>query len=221
MSEGKLIRILVVDDHTLVRSTLVDRLSIELDLQVVGAADNAEQGIAKALELEPDIVLMDIDLAGASGLEAARHITAAMPGIRLIMLSAFVYDRYIDEAIAAQVRGYVSKREESDVLIAVIREVAAGKRCFSPEVAQRLVNTRHGSRNGSNTHSRVSSLTDREIEILSEIARGMAKRDIAKQLEISIKTVETHCENLMAKLNIHDRVELARFAIREGLATAE
>jgi NarL family two-component system response regulator LiaR len=213
------IRILVVDDHALVRCTIVDRLAVEPDLRVVGAADSAELGVSRALELEPDIVLMDIDLAGASGLDAARRIVDAVPHVRLIMLSAFVYDRYIDEAIAARACGYVSKREELDVLVTVIREVAGGRRYFSPEVTHRLAENRFGSGNGRGTRSRSATLTDREIEVLSQIARGLAKRDIAQQLKISVKTVETHTENLMAKLDIHDRVELARFAIRERLSS--
>ncbi len=212
------VRILIVDDHVLVRSTVADRLRQETALQIVGLAGTAEEAVGLALAGRPDIVLMDIDLDGASGLQAARQIREAVPSARFIFVSAFVYDRYIQEALLLHASGYVSKREPLEVLIAAVRNVAAGERYFSPQVLRRLVIDRQGVRIARESRTRASTLTERELEILSNIAQGLAKKDIAARLAISVNTVERHCENLMDKLNIHDRVKLARFAIREGYA---
>jgi DNA-binding NarL/FixJ family response regulator len=138
----------------------------------------------------------------------------------VIFLSAFFHDRYIEEALEAGASGYVTKNEAPGSLLSAIRKVSSGFTYFSPEVHERLVVDVSGLRLRSESHTRGFSLTDRETETLRYVAQGLAKREIANIMHLSVRTVDAHVRNLMAKLDIHDRVELARFAIREGLAEA-
>lgn len=214
------IKVLIVDDHALVRDSLCDRLDREPAISVVGSADTADQAIEKIHHCSPDVVLMDIDMPGLSCFEAARQITATRPASRIIFLSAFFHDRYIEKALEVKARGYLSKRAPPQTLVAAIREVASGGAFFSDEVRSRMVVHSRGVKLARELKSRVSTLTGRELDVLRYVARGLAKKEIAHLMQISIKTVDHHSVNLMTKLDIHDRVELARFAIREGLAQA-
>ena len=214
------ISILLADDHALLRGTLSHRLDEEEDLAVVASVGTTDEAVARTLELKPDIVLMDIDIPGMACFDAARDIQTHCPETRVIFLSAFFNDRYIEQALAVRAWGYIVKQEAEDVLIKAIRNVAGGLTYYSAEIQQRLVIDRGVPRLASGGSSRVSSLSDREVETLRYIARGMSKRDIAQAMNISEHTVHRHTASLMAKLEIHDRVELARFAIREGLAEA-
>jgi DNA-binding NarL/FixJ family response regulator len=218
MSEA--IRILVVDDHALVRGALCEHLQREPGLVVVGTAGTADEAITKAVECGPDIVLMDIDMPGMNCFNAARTIQSLRSDCRIVFLSAFTHDRYIEQALAAKARGYLTKREPPDAVVAAIREVASGGAHFSDEVRSRILIDQRGATLAGESRSRVSFLTAREIEILQYVARGLSKKEIAATAHLSVKTVDRHCANLMDKLDIHDRVELARFAIREGLADA-
>ncbi len=214
------IRILIVDDHALVRGALSERVQREPDLEVVGNAGNAGDAIALALDCGPDIILMDIDMPGMICFDAAREIAALRPETRVIFLSAFLHDWYIQQALQVKARGYLTKREPPEKVIAAVREVASGGAYFSEEVRSRIVVDSDGATLGEDSHSLVSTLTTREVEVLRYIARGLSKKEIASIMHISAKTVDKHSTNLMSKLKIHDRVELARYAIREGLAEA-
>ncbi len=210
-------RLLIVDDHALVLEVIRSRLERESWLTVVGSTSSPAEAVAIARYLEPDLLLIDIDLARASGFEIADQIKSLRPAIRCIFLSGFVYDRYIQEAFRQKARGYLSKRDPPDVLVKAVRAVANGGEYLSEEVMRRLVIDRREPTT-SDRRTKASMLTRREKEVLGDIARGYAKKEIARRDSVSVKTVERHCENLMAKLNIHDRVALARFAIREQLA---
>lgn len=213
-----LIRVLLVDDHALLRETLRDRLEAEPDLTVVGTAGRAEDALQALDALRPDVVLLDIDMPGQSCFEAARLIRERLPTARVVFLSAFFHDRYIESALEAQAAGYVTKDESPDVVVRAVRSAAEDVAYFSPKVSARLVVDTHGLALAAGSHSRSSLLTSRELEVLRHLSRGLSKKEIAGLLGLSTKTVGRHAENLMAKLDIHDRVELARFAIREGLA---
>lgn len=208
------IEVLLVDDHDLVRESLSDRLNRENDLTVVGTCGNADDAIPSARDLQPRIILMDIDMPGLICFDAARRILSAQPDIGLIFLSAHVHDHYVDEANSVGARGYLTKGCPPEEVISAIRTVSEGATYYSEEVQARLIPRDGGD--GEET-SRVSTLTKREREILSYIARGLAKKEVAGIMKISVKTVEKHTENVMRKLDIHDRVELCRFALREGL----
>jgi DNA-binding NarL/FixJ family response regulator len=217
---SKTISILIVDDHETVRQLLKDRLSAEADMKVVSNVDNAEAAVAEAIELKPDVIVMDIDMPGLSAFDAAARITSRCPNSRVVFLTAFVKDRYIEAALNVQAWGYVTKTEPPEAVIKAIRDVSRGFAYFSPSVQSRIVVDSKGMSLAQKAQTLSASLTPREREVLCYLARGMSKKSIAETMCISVKTVDFHCTHLMEKLKIHDRVELARFAIREGLIDA-
>ncbi len=214
------VKILVVDDHALVRGALSERLRREPGFEVVGTAGTADEAIDKTMAVKPDIILMDIDMPGLICFDAARTISSTSPNTKLIFLSAFLHDWYIEQALSVKARGYLTKREPPETVVAAVREVAAGGAYFSDEVRTRIVVDASGAKLAQKSKSRASTLTAREVEVLRYVARGLSKKEIAATMHLSVKTVDRHCANLMTKLDIHDRVDLARFAIREGLAEA-
>jgi DNA-binding NarL/FixJ family response regulator len=211
---------MLVDDHSMVRRLLARRLDAEPDMRVMATAGNADEASAEAIRLRPDVILMDIDMPGLSCFEAAKTISQQCPQTRIIFLSAFFHDRYIEQAIAVKAWGYITKSEPEDSVLEAIRKVSAGIAYFSREVKARIVVDSHGVTLACGTRSRVSDLTECEMEVLRYLARGMAKKEIARTAHISVNAVNRHTTSLMSKLDIHDRVELARYAIREGLAEA-
>ncbi len=214
------VSILLVDDHALVRTMLGDRLDDEPGIEVVGRMEDADQAVPEAIRLEPDIVLMDIDMPGRLCFEAVRAIQDRCPQVRIIFLSAFFHDRYIEQALAVMAAGYVTKGEPPETVIEAIHAVASGRSFFSADVQARLVVDPQGLRLAHKSRSRASTLTPKELEVLRYIARGLSQKEIAAATHRSKKTVHNHCTKLMTKLDIHDRVDLVRFAIREGLAEA-
>ncbi len=214
------ISILLVDDHALVRTMLEDRLADERDLQIVGTAENADIAVDKAVEHNPDVILMDIDMPGLICFDAARTIQTLSPNTHIVFLSAFFNDRYIEQALEVGAMGYLTKRDPPESVIAAVRAAAAGKSYFSAEVQSRICVDSAGTGLTHPKRSRVSTLSNRELEVLRYLARGMSKKEIAQTMHISAKTVANHTAHLMAKLDIHDRVVLSRFAVREGLAEA-
>lgn len=214
-----LIRVLIVDDHSLVRDSLATRLSLEEDIEVIGAAPDADAGLEFALAHQPSLILMDTDMPGRQCFDACRTVRARLPETKLVFLSAHATDHYIEEALRLEASGYLTKHEAPEVVVRAIRAIAAGETIFSPEVEARVVNEGRGARNGD-IRTRVGQLSPREREVLRYIARGLSKKEIAASMHISVKTVDNHSTSLMSKLDLHDRVDLARFAIREGLVEA-
>ena len=219
VAENKSISVMVVDDHAMVRSALARGISQEDGLMVVAEAADAEEALGLAETLRPDIVIMDIDMPGPICFEAARRMRESSPDLKVIFLSAFYHDHYVEEALEVQARGYLTKREPQEALVSAIKEVARGGVCFSEEIRDRLMVDTDGVRLVGE-HTRGSNLTRREVEVLRYLARGMSKKEIAAVIHRSVKTVENHCSNIMNKLDIHDRVGLTLYAIREGLAEA-
>lgn len=197
---------------------LTSHLGREMDIEVVASVSNGNEALERSRELEPDIVLLDIDMPGMLSFEAAREILQCSPKTRVIFLSAFFHDRYIEEALSTGASGYLTKNEPPAKVIAAIRDVARGVSYFSPEVQSRLVVDVDGLSLKNSQSTRASLLTRRESETLRYIARGLAKKEVANLMGLSIRTIDSHVRNIMEKLDIHDRVELTRFAIREGLA---
>ncbi len=212
--------ILIVDDHAMVRGMLTKLLDQQPDMEVVGSAPNADAALTDAIKHKPDIILMDIDMPGMLCFQAASIIRSRCPDVRIVFLSAFSNDRYIEQAIAVPAWGYITKSEPEQTLVEAVRKVANGVTYFSPEIQARLVFDTDGVRLAHEARSRVSTLTEREIMVLRYIARGLSKKEIAQIMHISQNTVIRHTASVMNKLDIHDRVELARYAIREGLAEA-
>jgi len=217
---NKPVSILLADDHALVRGTLRSHLEIEPDMTVVADVGDADEALAQAKKLNPNIVLLDIDMPGTLCFEAARRIKIFCPETRILFLSAFSSDRYIEQALAVEASGYITKGEPPEVVVRAIRSVMTGAAYYSPQVQTRFVVDERGVRLAQPTQTRVSSLSQREMEVLRYIARGLSKKQIAALMHISVSTVDAHSARLMNKLDIHDRVELARYAIREGLAEA-
>lgn len=213
-------KVLLVDDHALLRQMLHERLQREPSISVVGTAANADEAIQVAREHRPDIVVTDIDMPGLSCFDAARQITAERPETRFIFLTAYSQDHYIEQALRIGAYGYLTKDEPPERVAAAVRAVARGEASFSGDIRARIVIDPQRTRLGAARQTRLSSLSTREIETLRYISRGLPMKEIASLMGVGRRTAEKHGENLMRKLDIHDRVELARFAIREGVSEA-
>jgi DNA-binding NarL/FixJ family response regulator len=211
--------VLIADDHDLLRDMLARRLGEEPDLQVIGVVADASAALDQSLEHRPDLVLMDIDMPGLSAFEAARLIRDRLPNTRVLFLSAYVRDGFISQALEVRACGYLTKGQNPEELIGCIRTVIGGGSCFSPEVERRLEIGPDGVGLIQKRRSRLELLTARERQILSYLARGLSKKAIARLDGTSVKTIDHHCQHLMEKLDLHDRVELTRYAIREGLVS--
>jgi DNA-binding NarL/FixJ family response regulator len=212
------ISVILADDHSLIRESVKARLDAEPDINVVSTVSNADEAATESIRLHPKVLLMDIDMPGLGAFEAAKIVKSRSPQTRVIFLSGFFHDRYIEEALEAGASGYLTKGESPEAVIQGVRTVASGGTCFSADVQARIVVDSKGLRLAAHAQTRTSTLTRREMEVLRYLARGMSKKQVAQTMHLSVKTVERHSDRLMNKLDIHDRVELARFAIREGLA---
>lgn len=217
MTTSPPISILLADDHALVRSTLAAWLKGIKDFTVLGSVATGDEAVAEAIRLQPDVVLLDIEMPGCGAFEVARTIMARSPHSRVVFLTAFINDRYIEQALHVQASGYVTKTESPEAVAHVIRSVASGVSYYSPEARRRIIVDSSGTRLAVPGPVRASLLSRRELELVQYIAKGLSKKEIAQTTHLSVKTVNRHVANIMAKLDIHDRVELTRFAIREEL----
>jgi len=211
------VSLLVVDDHGLVRDGISGMLAREDDLTVLGVAKDADSAIEKVLELRPAVVLMDIDMPGISCFEAIRTIRSRIPNTKFILVTAYEHDEYLEQSLKVKANGFVVKSEGVAALIKAIHDVMAGRIHFSPKIMNRLVIQGDMIRLEDPPKSRLGVLSPREHELLRVLAKGLSLKEAAAMLGISYKTADKQKVSLMAKLDIHDRVELARFAIREGL----
>lgn len=214
---GKEIKVLVVDDHGVVRDGVSGVLSREPDITIIGTAENADEAIAKTLELRPDVVLMDIDMPGVSCFDAIQIIRSRAQDTKIILVTAHEHDEYLEQALRVKANGYVLKNEGMAALADAVRDVHKGRIHISPEVMNRLVVQGSEIRLDNPPKSRLSTLSPRERELLRILAKGLSLKEAASVLGISYKTADKQKASLMAKLDIHDRVELARYAIREGM----
>jgi two-component system response regulator NreC len=212
------IKLLLVDDHRVVRAGLRMLFMAEEDMEIVGEADDAEQALPAIRELEPDVVIMDVAMPGMSGIEATRRIKEANPDIAVLALTMHEGEQYFFEMLNAGASGYIPKRAAPDDLVSAIRVVSQGNVFLYPTLAKLLVKD-FLHRSETAIPSKADALTPREREVLTLIAEGHTNRKIAHALTISVKTVDRHRENIMRKLNLHNRVELVKFAIEKGLIT--
>jgi two-component system response regulator NreC len=209
------IRILIADDHGVLRAGLRTLLNAEPDLEVVGEAADGHETLRLARDLLPDVVLLDISMPGPGGIEITRHLKQALPGIRVLILTVHEDDSLLLEAIRAGAAGYIIKRAVESELINAIHAVWRGDPYVHPAMTHVLLKELHPSPVAHGAP--VEPLTPREIEVLRLIAQGYTNRQIAVALSISVRTVESHRANLMAKLNLSSRVELVRYAMEHGL----
>ena len=214
----KRITVLLAEDHTMVRQGLRKLLEAEVDIEVIGEAQNGRQAVELVAKLRPEVAVIDIAMPLLNGLEAARQILKSVPATKVIILSAHSDDEYIKQAALFGISGYLIKQSSSEVLSRAIREVYKGKTFFSPAITKRLGDFSQKSTDRSGQpKTRNIRLSSREMEVLQLVAEGKANKQIAAELEISIKTVEKHRQHLMQKLNIHDTAGLTRYAIAAGI----
>ncbi|MFD9410373.1 response regulator [Streptomyces sp. NPDC059989] len=207
------IRVLLVDDHQVVRRGLRTFLEVQDDIEVVGEASDGEEGIARAEELRPDVILMDIKMPGTDGIEALRRLRDQANPARVLIVTSFTEQRTVVPALRAGAAGYVYKDIDPDALAGAIRSVHAGHVLLQPEVASTLL----AQEEQSPSAGRGGTLTDREREVLGHIADGRSNREIARALVLSEKTVKTHVSNILMKLDLSDRTQAALWAVRHGI----
>ncbi|MEC1522377.1 response regulator transcription factor [Neobacillus niacini] len=212
-----MIKILLVDDHAVVRSGLKMLLNTNPEMEVVGEASEGNEGIKKALKLKPNVVVMDLSMPhGKDGLSATGELKKQMPEVNILILTMHDDEEYLFRAVQAGASGCILKSAPHDELMSAIESVANGNAYLHPAATKRLMEEYLGSlKHGSNDTYQL--LSDREKEVLTLIAKGYSNKEIAEQLVISVKTVETHKGNLMEKLQMKTRPELVEFAVKKGL----
>lgn len=214
------IKLLLADDHAVVRSGLRMLLEAQTDMEIVGEAENGREAVDLAQELHPDIILMDILMPELNGIEATRLVKEVVPDTAVLALTMYEDDQYFFEMLKAGASGYIPKRAAPDDLVTAIRTVYQGEVFLYPSLAARLVQG-YVKQDMPSSTSPQDTLTDREREVLILIADGLTNAEIAGRLGISVKTVDRHRENLMHKLNLHSRVDLVKYAIKHGLITLD
>jgi DNA-binding NarL/FixJ family response regulator len=212
------IRVLLVDDHQVVRRGLRTFLEVQGDIEVVGEAADGQEGVDRAKELRPDVILMDVKMPGTDGIEALRLLRDAGSTARVLIVTSFTEQRTVVPALRAGASGYVYKDVDPVALADAIRSVHAGHVLLQPEVAGALLSQEQNGGHGSG-QGRGSTLTDRENEVLAHIADGRSNREIARALVLSEKTVKTHVSNILMKLDLADRTQAALWAVRNGVGS--
>ncbi len=209
------IRVLLVDDHTVVRRGLRLAFDLEPDLQVVGEAANGQEAIQRVEELRPDVVVMDLLMPVMNGVDATRAIRRQYPEVEVVALTSVLEDRLVIDVVEAGAAGYMLKETRPDELFEAVRAAARGEVRLDPRAQQRLVREMRG---GSGVRE---SLTERELEVLELLAAGATNKGIAQQLEIAEATVKSHVSNLLSKLDLRSRTQAALYAMREGLVVRD
>lgn len=205
------IRVLFVDDHEMVRIGISSYLSTQEDISVIGEAASGREGIEKAEELEPDVILMDLVMDDTNGIEATQHIKKHQPSVKIVMLTSFIEDNEVYQALDAGVDSYILKTTSADDIANAIRKTYNKESIFEPEVLVKM-------RNRMNQKAELfEMLTEREMEILLLIAKGYSNQEIASASHITIKTVKTHVSNILSKLEVQDRTQAVIYAFQHNL----
>lgn len=211
-------KVLLVDDHVVVRQGLKALFADEPDIEVVGEASNGREALERLEELGPDVVLMDISMPGLNGIEATRQIQVRHPEVKVVVLSMHANEEYVFQVLQAGASGYVLKQSDSLEVLTAIRAAVAGGSFLSPPISRTVIEdyVRRAEARGKGGESEL--LTSREREVLQLLAEGRSNREIAEELSISVKTVETHRSNMMTKLELSSKTELVKYALRKGWA---
>jgi len=216
----KLIRILIADDHAIVRKGLKALLATEKDMTVAGEAGDGAEAVDKAAELEPDVILMDIVMPEMDGIEATRRITARRPEARVLVLTSFAADDKVFPAVKAGALGYLLKDSSPEQLLEAIRQVYRGEPSLEPSIARKVLQelSNPGGAGGKPT---TDPLTERELEVLRLIAQGLSNKEIASRIFVAEWTVRSHVSNILGKLHLASRTQAALYALRSGLASLD
>lgn len=225
-------RVVLVDDHAILREGIRYLLSASGEVDVVGEAENGQQALELVERLKPDAVLMDIAMPGMNGIEATAELKKRHPDLPVLILSMYDSEEYVVPILKAGAAGYVLKRAAAQELLSALKAVVAGQVILHPDVARTVMENLHQGQGNApaaqgqaekseGMHPLLAQLTDREREVLTLIAQGLTNQQIAEKLFISIKTVQAHRANLMEKLDLHDAVELTKFAIKTGLVSLD
>jgi NarL family two-component system response regulator LiaR len=212
------IRVLIADDHAILRKGIRALLSTEAGIEVVGEAGDGVEALAQAESLEPDIILMDLVMPKIDGIEATRQVTARQPGVRVLVLTSFAADDKVFPAIKAGALGYILKDSGPDDLVQAIHQVYRGEPSLEPEIARKVLFELAQPPRQPPTPD---PLTARELEVLRLIAQGKSNREIAEELVLAELTVRTHVSNILGKLHVANRTQAALYALKEGLASLD
>jgi DNA-binding NarL/FixJ family response regulator len=214
-------KILLVEDHIVVRQGIKALLSDEPDIEIVGEADNGREALSLVSKLQPDVVLMDISMPGLNGIEATRQIRQRHAAVKVVILSMHANEEYVFQVLRAGASGYVLKQSDSSEVLTAIRAALAGGSFLSPPISRTVIDDYVHRAEVRGREDDMDLLTSREREVLQLLAEGASNREIAEQLSISIKTVETHRSNMMNKLEVKNKTELVKYALRKGWAALE
>jgi DNA-binding NarL/FixJ family response regulator len=213
------IKLLIADDHQMMRECLRAMIEKEPDMTVIGETQDGLTTVDLARKLAPDVVVMDVSMPDLNGIEATRKIIKTNPNLKVVALSGHIDQHFVREMFTAGAVAYIHKQGASDELIRAIRDVMAGKMYISPDAARGIVDSYLKRPQAPNTAPVFAAITEREREVLQLIAEGRSTKDMGGTLGVSIKTVETHRHNIMEKLNLHTVAELTKYAIREGITS--
>ena len=206
-----MIKVLIVDDHEMVRLGLATYIGVQPDLEVVDQAENGQEGVDMALKDRPDIILMDLVMPVKDGITATKEILKAWPQARIIILTSFIDDAKVYPAMEAGAASYILKTATAEEIAKAIRQTAKGERVLEPQVTTKMMNRMN------HPQPQYDELTNREREVLQLIAQGKSNQEIATELFITLKTVKTHVSNILAKLDVEDRTQAAIYALKQGL----
>jgi NarL family two-component system response regulator LiaR len=223
-SEQDAIRVLLIDDHAIIRDGIRSLLATEPDIEVVGEADNGRDGVSMAERLRPDVILMDLVMPGMDGIEATSRIMASQPQARILVLTSFAAEDKVFPAIKAGAFGYLLKDSDSEELIHAIREVSCGESSLDSKIARMVLREMWAEPRPGGPREQVPTvepLTEREMEVLRLVAQGLSNEEIAGRLVIAERTVRTHVSNILGKLHLANRTQAALYALREGLASLD
>jgi DNA-binding NarL/FixJ family response regulator len=214
-------RVLLVEDHMVLRQGLKALFSDEPDIEIVGEAGDGRQALQLVAEIQPDLILMDISMPHLNGIEATHQIRRDYPGVKVVVLSMHTNEEYVFQVLRAGASGYVLKQADSSEVLLAIRAALAGGSFLSPPISRAVIEDYVRRAEARGRDSKIDRLTSREREVLQLLTEGLPNREIARQLDISVKTVESHRSSMLSKLGLSNKTELVRFALRQGWAMLE